>query len=211
MDFSPAWRTIVHTAHAEFRAPTFADAGRLIGAIAAAADVADHHPEVSLRYPGIVRVALSSHDAGGLTGRDERLARTIDQLAEEHRAEPLTVSTQVVTIAIDTMDADRILPFWKAAFAYRDAGGALVDPAGVGPAIWFQQMDEPRPQRNRVHLDVYVSADQAEARVAAVVAAGGTLVTDRFAPSWWVMADADGNEACICTSMQAPDRAETNI
>ena len=33
----------------------------------------------------------------------------------------------------------------------------------------------------------------------AVVAAGGRLVTDEYAPSWWVLADADGNLACVCT------------
>jgi 4a-hydroxytetrahydrobiopterin dehydratase len=39
----------------------------------------------------------------------------------------------------------------------------------------------------------------ADERVAAALAAGGTLVEDRFARSWWVLADADGNEACVCT------------
>ena len=51
---------------------------------------------------------------------------------------------------------------------------AIVDPARIGPAFWFQQMDEPRPQRNRIHIDVTVPHDVAEARVAAAVAAGGT-------------------------------------
>ena len=60
-------------------------------------------------------------------------------------------------------------------------------------------MDAPRPQRNRIHLDVWVPHDQAEERIAAAIAAGGHLVTDEFAPSWWVLADAEGNEACICT------------
>ena len=53
--------------------------------------------------------------------------------------------------------------------------------------------------RNRIHLDVAVPHEQAEARVAAAVAAGGHLVTDAYAPKWWVLADAEGNEACIAT------------
>ena len=69
----------------------------------------------------------------------------------------------------------------------------------MGPAIWFQQMDGPRPQRNRVHLDVTVSPEVAEERVAAAIAAGGTLVSDAHARSWWVLADPEGNEACVCT------------
>ena len=65
--------------------------------------------------------------------------------------------------------------------------------------MWFQQMDEPRTERGRFHIDVDVPHDVAEERVAAALAAGGTLVTDEFARSWWVLADADGNECCICT------------
>jgi 4a-hydroxytetrahydrobiopterin dehydratase len=60
-------------------------------------------------------------------------------------------------------------------------------------------MSEPRTARNRIHIDVMVPHDVAEARVAAAIAAGGTLMTDQYARSWWVLADADGNEACVCT------------
>jgi len=60
-------------------------------------------------------------------------------------------------------------------------------------------MDAPRPQRNRIHIDVWVPHDQAEVRVAAAIAAGGHLVTDRYAPSWWTLADTEGNEADVCT------------
>jgi hypothetical protein len=77
----------------------------------------------------------------------------------------------------------------------------LIDPRGRGPLVYFQQMDAPRPQRYRIHFDVWVPHDQAEARIAAAIAAGGHLVTDEYAPSWWVLADAEGNEACVCTWM----------
>ena len=75
----------------------------------------------------------------------------------------------------------------------------LIDPEGIEPSVWFQQMSEPRTGRNRVHLDVHVPHDVAAERVAAAVAAGGRLVSDQAAPSYWVLADAEGNEACICT------------
>ena len=42
----------------------------------------------------------------------------------------------------------------------------------------------------------------AEERVAAALAAGGTLVDDEAAPSFWVLADADGNRACVCTAQR---------
>ena len=60
-------------------------------------------------------------------------------------------------------------------------------------------MDEPRRQRNRLHIDVTVPHDVAEQASVTALTAGGTLVTDDFARSWWVLADAEGNEACVCT------------
>jgi 4a-hydroxytetrahydrobiopterin dehydratase len=75
----------------------------------------------------------------------------------------------------------------------------LLDPRGHGPSFWFQVMDEPRPQRNRVRVDVFVPHDQAEARVAAAIAAGGRLVTDEHAPSWWTLADPEGNEVDVAS------------
>jgi 4a-hydroxytetrahydrobiopterin dehydratase len=60
-------------------------------------------------------------------------------------------------------------------------------------------MDAPRPQRNRIHIDISVPHDQTEARVAAVLAAGGRLVSDEHALAWWTLADAEGNEAGVAT------------
>ena len=101
--------------------------------------------------------------------------------------------------SIDTMDADRIRPFWAAVLGYEDLDGTLVDPLRIGPPFWFQQMDAPRTDRDRFHIDVNVPHDIAEQRIAAAIAAGGRLVSDAHARSWWVLADADGNEACIST------------
>ena len=50
----------------------------------------------------------------------------------------------------------------------------MVDPLGQRPAVWFQRMDAPRPQRNRIHVDVSVPHDEAEPRIQAALAAGGT-------------------------------------
>ena len=49
--------------------------------------------------------------------------------------------------------------------------------------------------------DVFVPHDQAEVGVAAAIAAGGRLISDRHAPAWWTVADAEGNEADIATWM----------
>ncbi|WP_448615406.1 VOC family protein [Modestobacter sp. URMC 112] len=70
---------------------------------------------------------------------------------------------------------------------------------GLLPSVWFQQMDAPRVQRNRLHVDVTVAHDEAEPRVRAALAAGGRLLDDSAARAFWVLADAEGNEVCVCT------------
>jgi 4a-hydroxytetrahydrobiopterin dehydratase len=114
-------------------------------------------------------------------------------------------SVQVLEIGIDALDAAAIRPFWRAVLGYVDEPGrfgpwdGLVDPLGQGPAVWFQRMDAPRSQRNRIHFDVSVPHDEAESRIGAALAAGGTMINDTQAPAFWVLADAEGNEACVTT------------
>jgi 4a-hydroxytetrahydrobiopterin dehydratase len=194
------WRVVLGTIEATFAAGSFPAAAALVAAIVEAAEAMDHHPDLQVRYPGDVRVTLTTHATGGLTTHDVELARTISVLAAAANAPADPAVAQQVELAIDTTDADRIRPFWAAVLDYdTEAGGTLTDPRGVGPAVWFQQMEEPRTERGRFHLDVVVPHDRAEARVAAAVEAGGRLVEDRHARAWWVLADADGNEACVCT------------
>jgi 4a-hydroxytetrahydrobiopterin dehydratase len=110
-------------------------------------------------------------------------------------------------IAIDALYIERVLPFWRAVLAYVDEPpanpddpvDAIIDPLRIGAPIWFQQMDVQRPERNRIHLDLRIPHDLAEQRIAAALAAGGTLVTDQYARAFWVLADPEGNEVCICT------------
>ena len=103
------------------------------------------------------------------------------------------------------MDIPAVRPFWQAVTGYVDEPGpadltaALIDPLGRGPAIWFQQMDEPRPQRNRIHLDVDVPHDEGEAGSRRRSPRAARCVSDARAPAFWVLADPEGNEACVCT------------
>ena len=103
-------------------------------------------------------------------------------------------------LTIDATDPDVVRPFWAALLGYDEMGDRdLVDPRRVGPPIWFQEMGEPRTQRNRMHVDVFVAHDQAEARVSAAVAAGGRVIYDEHAPAWWTLADPEGNEADVAS------------
>jgi len=143
-------------------------------------------------------------DFGGVTGRDVRLAHEVSGALAARGMPARPGAVQALEIAIDALDIPAVRPFWKAITGYVDEAGselveALVDPAGSGPAIWFQQMDAPRPQRNHIHLDIDVPAEAASARIDAAIAAGGRLLSDDAAPAFWVLADPEGNEACICT------------
>lgn len=193
------WRVLLKTLQASFRTGSFATGVELAARIGAAADEADHHPDLTITYPR-VHVLLTTHQTGGLTTRDVDLARTISAIAAELDvpAEPAAVSQ--LEVAVDALDIPAVKPFWEAVLGYEGAGDdECVDPYGRGPAVWFQQMDAPRPQRNRIHIDVTVPHDVAGERIAAARAAGGTLVSDDAAPAFWVLADPEGNEACVCT------------
>ncbi len=208
------WRYTAGCIEGRFRAPGFAAAADLVAAIAAAADAADHHPDIDVRYPGVVHVRLTTHAAGrAVTDLDVALARTVSALAAERSATPDPVSAQVSELALDALDIGAVLPFWRAVLGYVDdvvtdqieTVHAIKDPLRIGPSLWFQQMDEPRPGRNRFHLDVIVPHDMAAERLEAALAAGGTLVSDSYAKAWWILADAEGNEACICTWQDRED------
>lgn len=180
-------------------------------ATTAAGAAADGHLRMDVRRDLLI-LTLQTAAAGGVTTGDTVLAAAITaalagagfQTAPDTGQDPPR-SAQLVEIGIDALDIPAIRPFWRAVLGYIDEPGAsgpadpLVDPLGQHPAIWFQQMDAPRPHRNRIHLDVSVPHDEAPHRLAAALAAGGRLVTDEFAPAFWVLADPEGNEACVTT------------
>jgi 4a-hydroxytetrahydrobiopterin dehydratase len=203
----PDWRVILRRIEARFRAPSFETASAFVGHIAEAAERAGHHPDVNLRYPGDVHVTLTTHATNSVTDNDVALASAISALASEGGLTSEPRSGLGLEIAIDALDIDAVRPFWKAILGYEEeapssAGGqivGLVDPLRIGPAFWFQQMDSPRSQRNRIHLDVTVPHDVAEQRIAESIAAGGHLVNDGSARAFWILADPEGNEACVCT------------
>jgi 4a-hydroxytetrahydrobiopterin dehydratase len=195
------WRVLTGGAGAcaYFDTRSFAVGVALVAAIGGLADAANHHPDVDLRQDGVT-VRLRTHSVGGLSQLDITLARQISTAARELDAPADPSAVQHVFIAIDALVTADVLPFWRALLGYQANGATeLVDPHRRGPSFWFQSMDAPRPQRNRIHVDISVPHDQAEARIAAAIAAGGRLVTDEYAPAWWTLADAEGNEADVAT------------
>lgn len=193
------WRVILGRLHARFEIRDFAAGLSLVNEIGRLAEQADHHPDIDLRYTSVY-LRLVSHDVGGLTMRDVRLAREISQAAHDQGAASTPERTAELEVALDAVNHPRIGPFWRAVFGLPVTSA---DPTHIrpdeAPLLWFQESDEERPGRGRFHLDLNVPHDVAEQRVADALAAGGTLVSDDHAKAWWVLADEDGNEVCICT------------
>ncbi|GGM68696.1 VOC family protein [Dactylosporangium sucinum] len=184
------WRYVLGTIRATVPVGSIGQAAEVA---ARCADAGDGQLQLVLRADTVLLT---------LPAEDVEPARRLTATLREAGLSVEPTGTQLVELAIDALDIPAVKPFWRAIFAYQDEPGypnAVVDPLGVGPAVWFQQMDAPRPQRNRIHFDISVPHDEAEARIAAALAAGGTLVSADRAPAFWVLADAEGNEVCITT------------
>jgi 4a-hydroxytetrahydrobiopterin dehydratase len=211
-DQAPAgWAYLLGGLQTRIRTPDFAAGLTLVDAIGAAAEEMDHHPDLDLRYTH-VDVRLASHDVGAVTARDLRLAHRISALAADAGAPPGCAGVSRMELALDSPAYGRVLPFWGAVLAVEhrsEPGDELRDPSGALPVMWFQESGDDEP-RQRWHPDVWVDPAEVEPRLRAALAAGGSLVSAEQAPSFWVLADPDGNRVCLCTWQDrdpAPDGA----
>jgi 4a-hydroxytetrahydrobiopterin dehydratase len=106
---------------------------------------------------------------------------------------------QEVQLAISAKPEAIDLGFWRAVLGYTTiAKDNVVDPLGHGSTVWMQELNEAKPLRHAMHIDVSVAREQAKARLAAAIAAGGRIVDESHAPSHWTLADRAGNRVCIC-------------
>lgn len=201
------WRKLAQAFYGRFRTGDFVTGLRFVTAITQAAEEAGHHPDVTLTYSQ-VDLKLISHDVYWVTQRDVDLARRISEIAREQgiTADPQSVAE--IEIALDTADVAAVGPFW-AALLTGDAdvleGNDVFDPSSRLPLLWFQDTDAHETPRQRFHIDLWVPHDVAEERIAAAVAAGGRVVDDSEAPAFVVVADAEGNRACVCTILSRGD------
>ncbi|HEU4527721.1 MAG TPA: VOC family protein [Actinomycetota bacterium] len=201
------WRVVGDGACTFFRTGSFADGARLVQAIGDLPGLEEHRPDVDLRPDGVtVRLITVTDDYYGMSMRDVELARQISAVARDLGLSGDPSAVQSVLVIPGAPNTAAVMPFWRAALGYEPRADTpdedLVDPRGRGPSFWFEPMEEPRPDGGgAIHVAIWVPYEQAEARVAAALAAGGRLVRDEFAPAWWTLADAAGNEADIATTM----------
>ena len=200
------WRPILGSVLARFETGDFATGLALVNRVGEAAEAANHHPDVDLRY-GHVDIALLSHDVHGLTERDVALAGRISEIAADLGVTARPDKPVRIEWALDTWDHEAVKGFWEAVLGVEPdqrSAKQVVDPDGQVPPVWFQQSEEHEAGPQRWHADVWLAPELVAGRIEAAVAAGGTVVDDSEAPSFTVLADPQGNKVCLCTYL---DRA----
>ena len=215
------WRKLAQGLHARYVVDDFGTGARFITAVGEAGDALGHHPRVSIgsRHVDLELVsddAIYRDDEGNehvvewVTQQDVDLARRITEIAADHgiAADPGSVSE--IEIGLDTARSATIAPVWAALLtgsAESQGRGSpsdeIRDATGRIPNLWFGDSDEHETPGQRFHVEVYVAPEVAEARIAAAVAAGGTVVDDSDAPSLTVIADQDGNKGIVCVDASA--------
>jgi 4a-hydroxytetrahydrobiopterin dehydratase len=201
------WRVIGDGGCAFYATGSLAESARFVAAIAALDGLEAHRPRIDIRDSGVtVRLLTMEAENYGMSRRDADLARRISEVARNLGLAPDPARVQSILIIPGASQTAAVMPFWQAVLDYDRRPDApdedLVDPRDRGPAFWFEPMDEPRPGGGgAIHVAVWVPAELAEARVAAALEAGGHLVRDDFAPAWWTLADAAGNEADVASAL----------
>ncbi|MFC9918708.1 4a-hydroxytetrahydrobiopterin dehydratase [Agromyces binzhouensis] len=215
------WRKLAQGLHARYLVDDFGAGVRFVQAVGEAGDALGHHPSVSIGS-GHVDLKLVSADAvyrddegtehvvEWVTRLDVDLARRITEIAADHgiAADPTSVS--VIELGLDTARSATIAPVWAvlltgdaAAQGHGSPSDEIRDATGRVPNLWFGDADGHATSRQRFHVEVYVAPEVAEQRIAAAVAAGGTIVDDSDAPSLTVIADQDGNTGVVCVDASA--------
>jgi len=140
-----------------------------------------------------------SRDLWQLEQRHVALARSVSAVARAHGAAPDRAAVQEVQLAIAAKRDAVDLGFWRAVLGYAPmADDNAVDPLGHGSTVWMQELDEAKPLRHAMHLDVSVAREHVAARLQAALAAGGRIVDASHAPAHWTLADRAGNRVCVC-------------
>lgn len=215
------WRKLAQGLHARYVVDTFGTGARFVAAVGEAGDALGHHPRVSMGK-GFVDLKLVSDDAiyreaGGtehvvewVTQQDVDLARQVSEIAADHGIDADPASVSVIELGLDTAQSATIAPVWAAlltgsaeAQGHGSPSDEIRDATGRVPNLWFGDAVENESPPQPFHIEVYVAPEVAEQRIAAALAAGGTVVDDSNAPSLTVIADHDGNKGIVCVDVSA--------
>ena len=187
------WRVLYGGALAHFRTASFAEAARLVAAIADEAERVGHFPDVDVRSEGVT-VKTFTEPIGALSSVDITLARRISEVAAGMGLESDPSRLTMVNLAVAHDPGTPVREFWAAALGYEEVDGDAMDQNRRNPSAAFHPFQTPKPGRGRLHIDVSVPADEAERRVEAALAAGGRLVEEHSQPPlWWTLRSPDNH------------------
>ena len=191
------WVVLHGGATAVFRVSSLGEAARLAEAVVKAPGIAGAGVLLTLADTRVT-VRLS-RDIWDLEPRHVQLARAVSAVARQHGAVPDRAAVQEVQVAIAAKRDAIDVGFWRAVLGYTPrSDDNAVDPLGHGSTVWMQELDQAKPLRHAMHIDVSVARERVKARLEAAVAAGGSIIDESHAPSYWTLADRAGNRVCIC-------------
>jgi 4a-hydroxytetrahydrobiopterin dehydratase len=191
------WVVLHGGATAVFRVESLHEATRLAQAVSNAQGIEGSGVMLTLTNNGLT-VRLT-RDLWQLESRHIELARTISRVARAGGGAPDRGSVQEVQFAIAAKPSAIHIGFWRAVLGYLPmADDNAIDPLGHGSTVWMQELEDAKPLRHAMHIDVSVAREYVNARLEAALAAGGRIVDDSHAPSHWTLADRAGNRVCVC-------------
>jgi 4a-hydroxytetrahydrobiopterin dehydratase len=197
------WVVLHGGATAVYRVGSLAEAVRLAEAVSKVPDL-DGSGALLTMADRSLTVRLT-RDLWQLEPRHAELARAVSAVARTYGAVAEPGAVQEVQLAIAAKRDAIDIGFWRAVLGYAPmANDNAVDPLGHGSTVWLQELDEAKPLRHAMHLDVSVAREHVTARLEAALAAGGRLVDESHAPSHWTLADRAGNRVCICAWPDGP-------
>ena len=204
------WAVLHGGPTAVYRTSSLADAAALAQAIAAVPGLDGTHAQINL-LSDRVTVRLT-REVWKIEESHIEIARGISAVAKARGEVADRAAVHEVQVAISAKPEAIDLGFWRAVLGYAPMqSDNAIDPLGNSSTVWMQDLDEAKPLRHAMHIDVSVPREQAEQRLAAAVAAGGVIVDDSHAPASWILADRSGNKVCIAAWPDgAVDPSETN-
>jgi hypothetical protein len=193
------WRVTATGPQAVFVATSLAHAAQLVTPLVEAAERHGILPDVDLR-PEAVVVRVSYPDFDGIPAAAPAFAADVSRAAAALQLTPDPSRAQAIGVYVAQHSEADVRPFFLAALGYEPFGDSdAVDPLRSAPQLAFNPLVPDAPNRGRTHFDVFVPADQAQARVDAALAAGGRLVDDSHAPAWWSLASPDNHGVDIAS------------
>ena len=187
------WVVLHGGATAAFKVGSLGEAARLAGAFA--------------NVSGTLLLTLSSsrvsvrltRDIWSLDPHHIPIARDVSAVAKQLGATPDRSAVQEIQLAIAGKADSLDVGFWRAVLGYSPmADDNGIDPLGHGSTVWMQELDQAKPLKHAMHIDVSVAREHVKARLEAALAAGGRIVDDSHAPSHWTLSDRAGNRVCVC-------------